>query len=50
LASAAETSCSSAGGLIGVTREIGSGCEPMMEVISDAWLFPSNARRPVAIS
>jgi hypothetical protein len=30
--------------------EIGEGCEPMIELMSDAWLFPPNARFPVAIS
>jgi hypothetical protein len=45
-----ETSLSSAGGVIGDTCEMGAGCDPMIDVINEAWLFPSKARVPVAIS
>jgi len=41
---------SSAGGTIGDTWLGGGGWRSRMAAISDAWLLPSNARRPVAIS
>ena len=44
------TTRSSAGGVIGCSVEIGGGSELMIDEISDAWLVPSNAFLPVAIS
>ena len=44
------TTRSRAGGAIGWTVEIGGGSEPIIEVISDAWLVPEKAFLPVAIS
>ena len=38
------------GGVRGWISEIGRGCSFKTEAISEAWLFPSNALRPVAIS
>jgi len=35
---------------MGAICVIGAGSAFMIEPISDAWLLPSNARRPVAIS
>ena len=49
-ASRAPTSRSSAGGLTGSTSPRGGGTSRMMALIRVAWLFPSKARRPVAIS
>jgi len=46
----ARTTCSSAGGASGAARAIGTGSLPMIDPISDAWVLPSNARFPVAIS
>ncbi len=41
---------SSAGGVIGWTVAIGAGSSFMIDEISEAWLDPENAFRPVAIS
>ncbi len=35
---------------MGATAPIGGGSEDMMAEMSEAWLLPSKARRPVAIS
>ncbi len=44
------TTRSSAGGVSGASAAISGGSPPMMAEIRDAWLLPSNARRPVVIS
>ena len=44
------TTRSSAGGAIGAIAEIGAGSSLRIAEISEAWLFPVNAFRPVAIS
>ena len=36
--------------VMGATVAIGAGSEVMIAPMTDAWLLPSNARRPVAIS
>jgi len=46
----ARTTRSSAGGASGTTVVMGTGSVFMIAPISEAWLLPSNARRPVAIS
>ena len=50
LARQPRTTRSSPGGLIGDTCEIGAGSVAMIDEINEAWLFPENALRPVAIS
>ena len=44
------TTRSSAGGVIGAIVETGAGSSLRIAEIRAAWLFPSNAFRPVAIS
>ena len=39
-----------AGGTIGATSDTGAGSSRRIDPISDAWLLPVNAFRPVAIS
>jgi hypothetical protein len=41
---------SRAGGDSGAKATIGAGSFPMIAAMSDAWLAPSKARRPVVIS
>jgi hypothetical protein len=44
------TTRSSAGGEIGRTAEIGAGSSFMIDEMSEAWVLPSKAFFPVAIS
>ena len=50
LARHVRTTRSSAGGVIGWSAEIGAGSSFMIEEMSEAWLVPVKAFRPVTIS